>query len=121
MLGDADVVLVNPRRWDFPIHDPAASEAQIAWEHKHLRSASGLLFWFPSESVCPISLYELGAWSMTNKPLFVGVHADYSRRVDVVIQTRLVRPDVRVAGSLGELTGEVRRWIAKEGASSGLG
>jgi hypothetical protein len=96
-------ILLNPRRKDFPIGDPNASLEQISWEHHHLRMADAILFWFPCETICPIVLYELGAWSMTKKPLFVGVHPDYVRRQDVEIQTRLVRPDVEIVYSLEDL------------------
>jgi hypothetical protein len=104
MLGATDLVLFNPRRQNFPIHDPEASEFQIKWEHEHLRKASAILFWFPCESLCPIVLYELGAWSMTSKTILVGVHPEYKRRQDVEIRTRLVRPDVQIVYSLSELS-----------------
>src|SRR5882724_7144555 len=67
-LGDLPLAVLNPRRADFPIDDPSAAEAQIAWEHRHLRRAAAALFWFPSETLCPITLYELGAFSTTGKP-----------------------------------------------------
>ncbi|MEW6210443.1 MAG: nucleoside 2-deoxyribosyltransferase domain-containing protein [Acidobacteriota bacterium] len=95
--------LLNPRRKSFAIDDPVAAEFQIRWEHARLREASDILFWFPQEAICPIALYELGAWSMTAKPLFVGVHPLYPRRRDVEIQTALARPDVRIVYSLDEL------------------
>lgn len=103
LLRDADLILLNPRRANFPIGDPDAAQEQIAWEHNHLREASAILFWFPCETLCPIVLYELGAWSMANKPIFVGVHPDYSRRRDVEIQTRLARPEVEIVYSLEDL------------------
>jgi len=53
--------------------------------------------------LCPITLYELGTWLMTDKPLFVGVHPAYARRLDVEIQTRLVRPEVKIVYSLAAL------------------
>jgi hypothetical protein len=98
-LQDTPLTLFNPRRGQFPIHDPTASEVQIRWEYDHLRKADAILFWFPWETLCPIVLYELGAWSMTNKPLFVGVHPHYQRHRDVQIQTALVRPDVAIVYS----------------------
>jgi hypothetical protein len=103
-------VLVNPRRRDWP-DDPVEIERQIAWEHRHLKSARAILFWFPSETLCPITLYELGAWSQSSKPLFVGVHPGYQRRLDVVVQTRLARPDVTVTSSLAELAAAVQRGL----------
>jgi hypothetical protein len=61
--------------------------------------------------LCPIALYELGAWSMTAKALFVGTHPAYARRLDVEVQTRLVRPEVAIARALDELAGFVRNWL----------
>jgi len=111
MLGGDDVALLNPRRANFPIHDPGAALAQITWEHEHLRKADAILFWFPKETICPIVLYELGAWSMTEKQIFVGIEPEYSRRRDVEIQTGLARPEVKPAYALGELADQIRAWI----------
>lgn len=109
LLQDTDLVLFNPRRANFPIHDPDAAEAQIVWEYNHLRAAEAILFWFPCETLCPIVLYELGAWSVMvpHKPIFVGVHPGYQRRQDVEIQTRFARPDVQVAYSVHDLAQQI--------------
>jgi len=109
LLKDVNITLFNPRRKDFPIHDPSASGAQIEWEHSRLRMAMAILFWFPCETLNPIVLYELGAWSMTQKPLFVGVHPDYKRRQDVEIQTKLARPEIRIVYSLEDLSKIIMR------------
>lgn len=100
LLHGTDLVLFNPRREHFPIGDPNAAQEQIMWEHNHLRTADAILFWFPRETLCPIVLYELGAWSMTDKSIFVGVHPEYKRRQDVEIQTQLARPGVEVVYGL---------------------
>jgi hypothetical protein len=110
MLSPLDLVVLNPRRKQFPMDDPSAAEGQIRWEFRHLRRATARLFWFPSATLCPIALYELGAWSAAPGPLFVGVDAAYARRQDVEIQTKLVRPDVRVRYSIEELATDVRRY-----------
>jgi len=99
--------LLNPRRTQFSLDDAAIARQQIEWEHRHLRLATAILFWFPRETLCPIALYELGAWSMTDKPLFVGVHPHYPRRQDVEIQTTLVRPDIEIVDSLDVLAQQV--------------
>ena len=112
LLCDTSVILLNPRSADFPIGDPDAAQEQIEWEYNHLRKANGILFWFPCETICPIVLYELGAWSMTTLPIFVGVHPQYQRRQDVEIQTGLVRPDVRVVYSLKDLARQVKEFAA---------
>ena len=110
-LKDSPLVLFNPRRASFPIEDKCASRAQIEWEHIHLRKATAISFWFPCETLNPIVLYELGAWSMTDKKLFVGVHPEYQRRQDVQIQTALTRPDVQIVTSLDALAQEIISWV----------
>ena len=107
LLKNDDLTLLNPRRADFPIGDPNAAFEQIAWEHFALRDADQILFWFPCETICPIVLYELGAWSMTDKELHVGVHPEYQRRQDVEIQTKLVRPEIEIVYSLEDLAAQV--------------
>jgi hypothetical protein len=112
LLADTAVTLLNPWRTDYPHHDLAAEEEQIAWEHRHLRRASGAVFWFPAETLCPIALYELGAVSTTGKPLFVGMAPGYAKRGNVVVQLKLARPDVTVCAALEALAAQVRSWLA---------
>jgi hypothetical protein len=91
------LVVLNPRRRNFPIHDPAAGPAQIAWEHHHLHLPGVITaFWFAAETVQPIALLELGA-ALDNpaRRIAVGAHPRYPRRLDVVEQTRLARPGLR--------------------------
>ena len=104
-----DLVVFNPRRKNFTMHKDAAKE-QITWEHEHLRKATAISFWFPYETLCPIVLYELGAWSMTDKKIFVGIDPGYQRAEDVRIQTALVRPDVSIATSLEDLAANIAIW-----------
>lgn len=106
-----EMVIFNPRRDHFAMGDAAAAKEQIIWEHDYLRKADAISFWFPKETVCPIVLYELGAWSMSKKPIFVGCHPEYSRKQDVVIQTLLARPDVHVRDTLFDLFEQVRDWV----------
>jgi hypothetical protein len=104
-----DLVVFNPRRKNFVMKKDTARE-QIVWEHDYLRKATAISFWFPHETLCPIVLYELGAWSMTDKKIFVGVDPGYQRAEDVKIQTALVRPDVQIATELDELAANVMVW-----------
>jgi hypothetical protein len=115
-LADLPLVLLNPRRRDFPINDPTAAPAQIEWEFHHLKRATAVLFWFPPETLCPIALYELGGRSLVRQqPLFVGTHPDYQRRLDVEVQLRLARPDVAVVSDTRTLAEQVRTWVASLG------
>jgi hypothetical protein len=111
-LRDTGLVVLNPRRKRFPIDDPGAAGEQIDWEFRHLRRATARAFWFPSATLCPIALYELGASSMTRGPLFIGVDPQYARRADVEIQTKLARPDVKVVYSVEDLANQVLKWSA---------
>lgn len=114
-LAKIEGTLFNPRRKDFDVKDPTASEKQIRWEFQALHDADAVSFWFPSETLCPIVLFELGAWSTTLKKIFVGCHPSYQRRYDVVMQLRLSRPDVVVVQSLVELTAQVGKWVTLGG------
>lgn len=105
--------LLNPRRSNFPINDASAAETQIRWEAECLEKADAILFWFCSETIQPIVLYELGAWSMTDKPIFVGVHPNYARKQDVMIQTSIKRPDVVIVDSLEHLAQQVKDYLAR--------
>jgi len=113
LAGTENLTLINPRRKDFPIHDPKAAGVQIAWEHDALRLADSILFWFPAETLCPIVLYELGAWSMSQKTLFIAVDPEYQRKQDVEIQTKLVRPEITIGYSLNFLADQVKSWAQK--------
>lgn len=108
ILDDDEIIIYNPRRKDFPIDDPSSAEAQIKWEYHHMRVADTILFWFPGETMCPITLYELGTWSVSfNKPIFIGVHPEYIRKQDVIIQTKLIRPDVKIVSTIPMLAQQV--------------
>ena len=88
-LNDISTLTIyNPRRKNFPIDDPNAAEQQISWEFNHLRCCNIISFWFPKETLCPITLFELGRWgySQHDKKIFVGMHPEYKRKDDVIIQ-----------------------------------
>ena len=102
--------VINPRRANFDVSQVGIAEEQIRWEHKALKSSTAILFWFPPETLCPITLYELGAHSQRNVPLFIGVHPEYKRKLDVEVQTKLCRPHERIYYSLEELADAVSGW-----------
>ena len=125
-LALCDITLLNPRRANFPIDDPNAAQEQIAWECEHLRAATAISFWFPSQTLCPITLFELGAWShwqgqifnaetqehqLFRKPIFVGAHPDYQRKQDIEIQMKLQRPEIEVVFTLEALARQIAEWV----------
>lgn len=110
LLKGTDLTILNPRRRNFSTDNPNIEEEQIAWEYDHLRKASAVSFWFPKETLCPITLYELGKQSVLDNPIFIGVHPDYARRRDVEIQTRLARPEIKIVYSLPDLANQIKTW-----------
>ena len=110
-LEDNSLTIINLRRTLFS-DTPGLAELQTAWDYLHRRRATAKLFWFPPQTLCPIALCELGAASTTNVPLFVGVDPDYKRKLDVVVQLRLARPDVVIINDLDELAQQVLDWAA---------
>lgn len=109
-LSSTDLTLLNPRRAVFD----GSAEAQIKWEHSHLLRSDAILFWFPPETLCPIALYELGAWVFRPKKLFVGCHPDYKRRFDVEVQVSLERPKLKIVYSLDDLANQVIEWESRK-------
>jgi len=89
-LEDLPLRLYNPRRRGFDVAGDLA-RSQIEWEFNALSLCDVVLFWFPQESLCPISLYELGRINTMHgkKRIFIGTHPHYVRREDVVVQTQL--------------------------------
>lgn len=109
-LKEEELVVLNPRRKNFDINQKDINQEQIKWEFEHLKIADAVSFWFPKETLCPITLYELGKISMTEKKLFIGVDPDYKRKEDLEIQTSLVRPDVQIVYSLNDLSSQIKSW-----------
>jgi hypothetical protein len=106
-----NLVVLNPRRENFPIEDPNASFEQISWEHNAIKKADAVLFWFAQGSLNPIVLFEYGKeLGRNNKPLFVGYHPSYPRKQDVEIQTVIERPDQKIFKDLGPMLTEVMVW-----------
>jgi hypothetical protein len=87
-----DCVVYNPRRDDFDMSAyETISRQQITWEYHALRMSTANLFWFPSETLCPIALFEYGSAleRLSVGAVMCGAHPDYERRFDLVEQTRL--------------------------------
>lgn len=105
---DVDAIFINPRRYDFDITDPNQSEIQIEWEHSYLEVSDIVSFWFPSETLCPITLFELGKMSQSSKTIIVGTHPEYARKYDVIKQLSLIDPTIKVVHTLDDLIYNVK-------------
>jgi hypothetical protein len=105
LLEPLEGTIYNPRRSE-PFQEEDA-ELQVEWEYEALRVSDAILFWFPPQTLCPITLFELGTWSVQQgTPIFVGTHPGYKRRFDVVKQLSLVRPGLRVHDQLESVVSE---------------
>ena len=105
MLEGTDLIVLNPRRSAAFTGDIA--DEQIRWEYEALRAVKTVLFWFPKETLCPITLFELGVFSQRKDTrLIVGTHPDYARRFDVQVQMELSRPEVVVHDSIEDMVSE---------------
>ncbi len=113
-LGKEQVILYNPRRKNFPIHDPNASNEQITWEFRKLQASEMIIFWFARGSINPIVLYELGMWGNSRAtPISIGLDPLYERKQDVIIQTGLARPALEVKTSLQDIAEDIQKFCLK--------
>ena len=104
MESDIDVYLMNPRRPNFPIHDPSAADEQIKWEFEMLEKCDIFSMYFANtlESDQPICFYELGRYIERIKKRFpldwndrivVTCEKGFRRWKDVDVQTSLATDD----------------------------
>lgn len=115
---DVPWIALNPRRRVWDVQDSEVERQQIEWEFRALTAADIISFWFPEETLCPITLYELGRWAHSDRWLIVGTHPQYARRRDVEIQLALARPEIQVLKSLPEMAFAVQCLsLAQERAS----
>lgn len=87
----------NPRREHYDTLIPGVEKEQITWEYFCINHhCANILFWFGKETVAPITLYEYGRALLTfdHSRIWVGVHPEYPRKNDVIIQTNLVNSDL---------------------------
>jgi len=109
-LKDLKIAVFNPRRKDFSTMSESIEEEQIKWEFNHLQKADAISFYFSEETLNPITLLELGFWLHSDKKLFVGIHPDYEKKINVVVQTKLARPKIEIVYSLEDLSAQIKDW-----------
>jgi len=94
------LVIYNPRRPDFDVSRAESSIEQIRWENLALLSSKVILFWFPKEAACQITLLELGRFATMGRRIAVGVEPGYKRELDVREQLGHMRPEIAVMSRL---------------------
>lgn len=87
---DQDISIINPRReiWVNNRNNDDISKEQIEWENNYLKNSTGVVFWFPKETLCPITLFELGAALHSQNVIAIGIHPEYQRKLDVETVTK---------------------------------
>jgi len=101
------LVLMNPRLENFdPTAGPEVINRQVKWEFKCLNEIADVhLFWFPMETMCPITLYELGrSVSDDETQVIVGMHPQYQRLTTMKQQLKLLDWPIEVANSIEDLS-----------------
>lgn len=104
------LLILNPRRDNFPINNPNAAEEQITWEFNALDYCDMFTMYFAGgSSDQPICMYEYGRHlakfdehSRSLNSVVVTACKDYKRYNDVIIQTRLVDDRIVVNSTLDE-------------------
>jgi hypothetical protein len=95
LLLPFDITIFNPRRKFYDMADKNIEREQITWEFNAINTAEIFSIWFQaSESVQPISLYELGS-NIHKKTIYrtiIGIEPGYKRETDVRIQMELICP-----------------------------
>jgi hypothetical protein len=111
VIGHDTMIIVNPRRANFPMGDPAAGRDQILWEQRYLHAVHTTLFWFPDArphpTVQPIALLELGQALGEGRRIVVGADPGYVRFADVLIQCEINRPTLTVHTTIDDVIAEV--------------
>ena len=111
LLQGENLNILNPRRENFPLGDPAAGRVQMRWEIHHFEhEPTDVVVWFPEECLAPITIAEYFRY-IDRKQMFVGVHPHYSRREDIEFRTQTWRPSIDIAYSLDDLAEQVRNWF----------
>jgi Arc/MetJ-type ribon-helix-helix transcriptional regulator len=95
--------LINPRQSQFDMEDPQGGLKQISWEFDKIWEKCAIFtMWFCKETIGPICLFELGsalgrqrvvnqifAQRFAFAAIIVGGDPEYSRKLDVEVQTAL--------------------------------
>ena len=88
--------------------EKAEIEKQILWEHQHLSNADIISFWFPKESLCAISLFELGMYMCNSSNyIVIGIEPGYKRAIDVKFKIEAIELFIPVVDSLEKLAKKI--------------
>lgn len=116
-----DMVILNPNRENFPIHDPNAGREQVWWEQDHLLLPETVtMMWYPESDPAlttqPIAMFELGqclnpATIAAGRRFVVGADPGYPRAADVKLMMAYHQPDRPVYSTLEGLVAATAREV----------
>jgi len=107
-----NLTIYNPRRDNFENAGEKEMESQIVWEYEHLQKADIISFWFSKETLCPITLYELGLHGNYGNTV-IGIDPEYKRKKDIEIQSKLAGREGTVVYSLKDLASEIINMVGQ--------
>jgi hypothetical protein len=114
------MVVLNPNRENFPIHDPDAGWEQVRWEQHHLHLPGVItMLWFPASDAAvttqPIAQFEFGQAIGAGRRLVIGADPKYPRARDVELMMRWNRPGGELHFSLDGLLAATVREVVRHG------
>jgi len=130
-FADSNIILFDPRRDEYDPDEPDIDRQQITWEFEHRAISCAHSFWFTPETLCPITLFELGkslveplgvhviSNAETNSPIVtydrrlvcIGIDPGYQRKSDIEIQAELCGHCAPIVYSLEDLAQQVKDWL----------
>lgn len=73
------------------------------------------LFWFPEETLAPITLLECGIFgfglSKPGVPTFIGIEPGYKRAKNMIITAKELRPDIVIVHTLDDLAKQITDYV----------
>lgn len=111
--GGDDLIAFDPVRKDFDASNEKLIEELVCWEFEHLAKADVTVFWFIEETLCPMTLYELGYALASGREVVIGIHPKYAKRNDVVIQSTVAGYKGSYSNSLDFLAKNVIKKLYK--------
>jgi hypothetical protein len=105
--GYLNLIVYNPRCKTLPEEVP-----QVIWEFNNLEKSDIICFWFSRGSVNPITLFEYGShFKNKKKTIIVGCDPLYERKTNVIIQTKLAMPNLKVILDFDEFYNDIETSI----------
>ena len=95
-----------------PYDENYSTLPNTAWEAQMMKKADCIVFWFTKESVCPVSLFELGyALRDHTKDIIIGVEPGYPKEDELDAQLITLCPKLVPFSSLEQLTRAIELYV----------